>query len=834
MRIILVVVTGLLVAILVERSAISAGLAVLGLPLTVGTAAIALAVLSLLLAMAQQWRISRLRAQVEDRSRAALALWESLRSAPDGLFAWIEGGEEQCSPRLAVLLGLARGVESEVTDMLEAFAEEDRRRLAIAIDDLRAGGDGFDLELGLADGRRVGVKGVRAAAPDGEPLADLLWVRDVTAEAALVADLDRRLAAVETDAGYLRGMLNALPMPVWLRDDDLSLLAVNRAYAAAVEAPAAPDPSIPDAPAVPSPAAAVAEQIELAAGDWLREARALAAHARAAGAPRSEEFHLVLGGQRRLTAVTEIAFSNGGRLLTAGFALDQTPIEDLKARLDRHIAAHGEVLEHLATAIAIFAPDTRLAFFNTAFEKLWRLSGAWLASHPTYGGVMDALRERRLLPEVADYRAYRDGELKRFTSLIESAETLLHLPDGRTLRRMISAHPHGGLIFTYEDVTDSLAQERLFNTMTAVQRETLDHLYEGLAVWGGDGRLKLFNPAFAGLWGLEPAALADEPHIAEVADRMGPVLSAAVDPAAGSDTPRDRLLGLLVARRPSEGRMERPDGTILDYAAVPLPDGAMLMTWLDVTDTARVERALRERNEALAAADLLKSEFIANVSAELRKPLTTVIGFSEMLSAEFFGGLNDRQREYAAGITEAGQALQALISDILDLAAIEAGKLTLELDAVDIHPLLTAVLSLLRERLREKRLHLTFDCPLEIGWVVADERRLKQVMFNLVGNAIAQTPPDGAVTVEARRDDEALWLTVVDTGPGIGAAERDALFDSFIRGQPDLRASAGLGLGLVKRFVDLHGGRIDIRTAPGEGTAVIVRLPAPTEALATS
>ena len=224
-------------------------------------------------------------------------------------------------------------------------------------------------------------------------------------------------------------------------------------------------------------------------------------------------------------------------------------------------------------------------------------------------------------------------------------------------------------------------------------------------MFGGDGRLKLSNPAFARLWGLEDADLDGEPHVAEVVERLAPFFAGRPDRASTWTAVRERLLVLFAERHPAEGRLERQDDTIVDYAAVPLPDGALLLTWLDVTDTARVERALRERNEALAAADLLKSEFIANVSAEVRKPLTTVIGFSEMLSAEYFGKLNQRQHEYARGITDAGQALQALISDILDLAAIEAGQMTLELDAVDVHPMLSARVSIFLTGLLPQRPH---------------------------------------------------------------------------------------------------------------------------------
>jgi signal transduction histidine kinase len=762
----------------------------------------------------QRWRIVRLGRKAARLEARAERLLESLLASPDGFYAWSDDGEI-CSRRLAVLLGLYSGTGATYGEVLESFAPADAAQLDAAVRGLRGEGSGFDLELALYQGsRRVRAMGVRAAGDGGTALADLLWVQDVTEGAAAEEELAGRIERLAAERDWLDGLLNVLPMPVWLRDDDLALVHVNRAYAEAVDAP--------------SPQAAVAGQVELASDGLMREARALAARARAAGEPRSETFHLVLGGQRRLTGITEAPLGLGdGGLLTAGFALDRTAVEELQTELSRHAAAHAEVLEHLATAIAIFSTDTRLTFFNTAFTRLWRLESDWLAAQPTYGAVLDALRERRLLPEAADYRAYKEAELKRFISLIDAAETLLHLPDGRTLRRMISAHPYGGLIFTYEDVTDTLALERSYNTMLAVQRETLDHLHEGVAVFGGDGRLRLFNPAFGRIWDLAAADLAGEPHIAELVESHRPFFEGRPDRASDWPAVHERLIALFNDRAPRQGRIERQDSSILDYMAVPLPDGAMLLTWLDVTDSAQVEHALRERNEALAAADMLKSEFIANVSAEVRTPLTTVIGFSEMLAAEFFGKLNKRQLDYAKGITEAGQALLSLISDILDLAAIEAGQMTLELDTVDVHPMLSAVLGLVRERVRERKLGLEFDCPLDIGWMVADERRLKQVLFNLVGNAVKFTPVGGRVTVTALRRPDELAFTVADSGPGIPEEEQARVFDSFVHGrQPGAaQGGAGLGLALVKRFVELHGGRIELASKPGEGTTVTVRLP---------
>ena len=760
-----------------------------------------------------------LRQDVE-RSR----LEEILAAAPDGFFRWdLEPGGivigEQCSRRLAVLLDLYGGVNASFGDVLDSFAPTEAAVLDVAVMALHRHGTGFELELALGEGgRRIMVVGIRATTAEGAGLADVLWMRDVTEGAAAVENLSHQRRDLGTERDRLLALLDAVPLPIWLRDGDLALIYCNQAYALAVDAA--------------SPAAAVEAGTELVPAAAVREARALAARARASGLPRSESFHLVMGGTRHLVDLLEAPFHTGGEegLLTVGLAVDRTSQEELQAQVTRHVAAHAEVLENLGTAIAIFSTDSRLSFFNTAFSMLWRLDSDWLATGPNYANVLDSLRDHRRLPEVADYRAYKEEELRRFTSLLESREDLLHLPDERTLRRVVSAHPFGGLLFTYEDVTDALALERSHNTSLAVHRETLDNLHEGVAVFSSDGRLRLSNPAYGRIWDLSPGELADEPHIAELIERHH-----AFFPVAG-DWPmvRDGMLALFSERIARHGRIERSDGSILDYASVPLPDGAVLTTWLDVTDSARVERALRERNDALAAADRLKSAFIANVSAEVRTPMTTILGFSEILTHEYFGKLNKRQQDYARGITDAGQHLLQVLSDILDLATIEAGQMTLSLNTVDIHGMLTAVLRLTRERLREKRLQLNFDCPLDIGWMVADERRIRQVLFNLLSNAVKFTPAQGQVTLAAQRgaDGDAVLFTVADTGRGIAPEEQDRVFGSFVRG-PAPRAGddiaqsgAGLGLSLVKSFVELHGGHVEVISVLGEGTTVIVHLPA--------
>src|SRR5204863_7697966 len=200
-------------------------------------------------------------------------------------------------------------------------------------------------------------------------------------------------------------------------------------------------------------------------------------------------------GSRRLLELIEMpdrspGSPDGG---TIGFALERTELKSAEGQLLRHVNANGQVLEIIHAAVAIYGADKRLSFFNSAFARLWGIEEDWLAGHPSLDELLERLRERRRIPEFADFRLFKRQPPGLFTSLIEPQHGLMHLPDDRTLSVSTSPHPLGGLLFVYEDVTGRLVLERSSNTLIQVQRETLDNLYEGIALFGSDGRLKLHN-----------------------------------------------------------------------------------------------------------------------------------------------------------------------------------------------------------------------------------------------------------------------------------------------------------------------------------------------------
>ena len=383
--------------------------------------------------------------------------------------------------------------------------------------------------------------------------------------------------------------------------------------------------------------------------------------------------------------------------------------------------------------------------------------------------------------------------------------------------------PMGGLGLALEDVTSHLQLETSYNTLMAVQQETMDNLAEAIAVFGEDGRLKLSNQAFAVMWGLTPDDVSVSTHITKLVDKMKGFFD--IDEWTKA---RQVILGNGLEREPRRGRILRQNGSVLEYSIVPLPDGNILNAYVDITDTVKVEQALTEKNAALQEAEKLKTDFLANVSYQLRTPLNAIMGFAEMLHQQYFGKLNERQLEYTSSMIEAGQRLVSLINDILDLSTIEAGYLRLYPAEVNVKALVEGVVALTKDWAQKQNIEMIVQCADKALTVEADERRLKQVLLNLISNAINYSPNGGKITLSIARDGECALLDIRDTGMGIPSTDLENVFTPFQKIQSkkaQRRSGAGLGLTLVKSIVELHGGSVAIESKEGAGTLVTCRLP---------
>ena len=661
------------------------------------------------------------------------------------------------------------------------------------VERLRNRGEGFRLALTSASGRHLEAEG---RAVGGRAV---LRIRDVSGDRLELAQLRERHGKALTELDSLRSLLDAVPNAAWMRDVEGKLTWVNAAYARAVEAADGHD--------------AVLRGIEL-----LDKTTRDAAHIeqRRSSIWRAR-VPAVVASERRTLDVVEMATASGG----AGQAIDLSELEQIRAELGREMAAHTRTLDQLSTAVAIFDRSKRLLFHNSAYRQLWSLDAAFLDHKPTDSEILDRMRADRRLPEQADFRAWKEGLFAAYQS-VETIEQVWYLPDGRNLRVVVNPNPQGGVTYLFDDVTERFHLESSYNSLIRVQGETLDSLKEGVAVFGSDGKLKLFNPAFAGLWKLEPSLLADRPHIDHVARLCLPLVA---DASSWNDF-RSVVAGLHDARTGIERRLPRVDGSALDCAAAPLPDGGTLLTFADVTAGVDVERALKERNTALLAAEKLRNDFVHHVSYELRSPLTNIIGFIQLMADGTVGKLNDKQLEYVGYVMKSSGALLAIINDILDLATIDMDAMEISLDDVDIRKTIDSAAQGLQDRLDEANIHLRIVALDNIGTMKADAKRLRQILFNLLSNAVGFSSPGQTVTLTALRRDNEIVYKVTDQGRGIPQETLDRVFDRFHSHTVGSRhRGVGLGLSIVRAFVELHGGEVHIQSAPGEGTTVTCAFP---------
>ncbi|WP_349369348.1 PAS-domain containing protein [Salinarimonas sp.] len=659
---------------------------------------------------------------------------------------------------------------------------------------LRERGEAFRMTLRTQRDRFVDAQG---RALGGQAI---LRLRDVTGDRLELLRARETLVRQNDDLRNLRALLEGMTQPVWLRDGDGRIAWANPAWLAAVEAQDLDD--------------ARARGLELLD----RAERDEAAQARAARTPFASRATAIVAGARRTLDVAETP-SPGGFV---GIAVDVTELEEVKSDLQRQMQAHVRTLDHLPNAVAIFDARQKLVFHNSAYRALWGLDRAFLESGPSEGEILDRLRAERRLPEQADWRRWKADVLASYRA-IEPQETWWHLPDRRTLHVVANPNPQGGLTYLFDDVSEHISLESRYNALMRVQGETLDALEEGVAVFGSDGRLKLANRAFRALWRLPEPEAGDEPHLESVVQTCRAL---APDDEAWSRI-RGAIAGDAEARTELALRLARRDGLHLDCAVQPLPDGATLIAFVDVTASVNVERALIEKNEALEVAARLREDFVHHVSYELRSPLTTIIGFAQLLGDETVGGLNERQREYAGLIMRSSGALLAIINDILDLASIDTGSLEISPGAVDIRETIEAAVRGLDDRIAEQKLVLDVDAPDDIGSFVADGKRVRQVLFNLLSNAVGFSETGQTVRLAARKRPGEVVFEVSDEGRGIPPEVVERVFDRFESHTLGTRhRGVGLGLSIVRSFVELHGGRVSLTSRPGSGTTVTCVFPA--------
>ena len=446
----------------------------------------------------------------------------------------------------------------------------------MALDALFASGRPFNIIVRTLAGGNVEAEGRTAGG------RAILRLRDVAGHRDEVARVQAEHQRLAHEVRASRALLDTLPMPVWLRGKDGRLTWVNNAYVKAVDAH--------------NRAEVQERQIELLE----QRQRRTAARMLSRGESYRGRVPLIIGGERRLHDVTVIPYEDA----TAAAAIDVTAIEKAQGDLDRQIVAYDRTLDRVASAVAVFSRQQQLIFFNEAYAKLWKLDPEWLKTRPTDGAVLDRLRELGRLPEVVNYPEWKSKVLSCYGEAA-AQEDWWHLPDGRMLHVMTEKRSDGGVTYLFIDETERLgARARLQRADRCAARNArqpqgrrrgVRHRRAPQAVQLGLRR-DLAPVAPRARRGARTSTSSSRSARAQLRRRSQPGRASAAPPL------------VLGRARAFEGQMVRPDQHHHRLSrSMPLPDGATLLTFADVTDAKRYERALEERNEALVAADRMKN-----------------------------------------------------------------------------------------------------------------------------------------------------------------------------------------------------------------------------------
>ena len=762
---------------------------------------VAIAALLLIMAIRRTARANAILASA--RSTAAL-----LRAAPARPLLVHRDGRVEIDSHLQRDLGLPTEPErlEQLAGQDAGIHAEDLVALKADIAAAAIGGPPVERQVRVAGSDRVlEIRGGLAAEPWPSGTL-LLWLFDTSGAEAERRKLVTQLGQTELALDSLTHLIESAPFPMWYRSPDMSLGLVNSAFVAAVEARDA--------------AEVIARGSELIDSPGEDGARAGALAALEAGSPYVRTQPATIGGERRMLKLVDVPLPTGA---VAGFAIDIQDLEDARFELAQHVGSQRELADRMTAGVVQFDADRTLSFFNQPFAVMAQLEPDWLSETPEFDRVLERMRESGRLPEVRDFPAWKVERREWFTSTDEVIAEDWILASGDHWRIVAQPLPDGGVRMIVEDRTEQVRLASARDTLLRVRTATFDNLFEAISVFASDGRLYLWNKRFSEVWELDEKWLSEHPRVDELVPAMARRL---VNPNAAAQV-REMVRSTTSGRRSGTGRVSMTDGRHFEYAAVPLPDGNALFTMIDVTDSSRIEAALRERATALEEADRVKTDFVANMSYELRTPLTSIGGFAEMLAAGYAGKLAPSAADYVAAILESVERLAKLIDDVLDLTQGDRRGVVLEKERIDMAGLVKAATESLAGKAAEKKQKLDLSVDGSTGGVIGDSRRIRESIEHVLRNSVSYTPDRGKIKVSAKGDDDAVTIVIGDNGPGISPEEQGQVFSRFHRVGGTMRGDAafGLGLPLTRQFVEAHGGKVELESALGKGTTVTLTIP---------
>lgn len=663
-----------------------------------------------------------------------------------------------CSSSFRHFLGLQNQNTLAIDDFFRIFSATPLTTLHKAVQNLTSVGGIFSLHEKLKN-KEILITGHKLS-PDDKNDYIYITLEDVTKKYEQQKKLEQFNRHAKKENKILNDILNEVPFAIWHRDNHGRIDYCNDIYAKTLDF---------------SREKVIAENLDLLpkneldlyliAQEALKEQKRVTTRTRA-----------IIGGDRRLLEIAAVPLADA----TFGYALDITEIQNIQTQLTSTIKSYREIFNTVSVPVAVFDSHKLLSYYNRAYAHFFGFQESFLESSPTFSDILDDLRQRKKIPDHPNFQQYKATRHELFQSLIAPVEEFSDLPDGKTIRLRIAPYPFGGLIFVFENITNQLDLERGVNTLLAVQKETLNHLYEGLIVIGSDGKIRLINPAIQTIFNNKE-------------DLLDSHMNSWIKTTKDSFNTHDQfqewqqcITHLFVDRHPSFDQLHLKNDLVLKWFYIPLPDGSHMLGFLNISEDWKHEKNLTDKNKSLIALDTLKQTYVKEVTHQLQPPLENILGISRNLKDQVFGEMNELQLSYCSLIYNNTSTLKFLIDDILCL--INADQIHVKPESILIRPMLDSLVSLLRPMLDDQGIDLFVDHTSEDVNIHADKRRLKQASLALIKDLLKNIPEGSEIRLKPDFTKDLFSLDIIS---------------------PKIKKQANnLGTLIAKKIIDSHKGTL--------------------------
>ncbi len=596
-------------------------------------------------------------------------------------------------------------------------------------------------------------------------------------------------------------ILDALPVYVWQKDRNLQITYCNEAYAKAVES---------------NKEQAVANNVKLISsskrGVYIDQSLY-------SSKPKKFTEHVVINGERRLLSIEETPFMGNNR--STGVAVDITDKEEIETSYRNYKKQANMIFDNISVPIAVFDAHEILVFANLAVIKLFQIDGLDIYNNCKLSDILDYMVCNGSIITSADILKYKQKAKELFRDVAAPQCVNMYLKNSDVLSLTITPNDDGGLVFLFENITSKVSLERKVNSLTSVHNEMLEALSEGIIIFGIDNRVKVANAAAKALW--------EQDIVDKDLNKFLETLSHLLEPDDEAKLQGTKIIEMISNRTGFSETLKFTSGKTIRCDYVPLHEGLNLLKFTDMSDAVALDRVNAEVENITNQIGVLKSNLVSNISQEVRAPIQAVSGFAEILRKDYFGELNEKQKEYCNGIVNSTEQLSEVVETLIDLSKIDAGLLKIKKSEVNLLKFVQDTISLFTNELKSKNITLSTDFTDPNLTIFIDESSMKKAMFHLISRAIRSLSSEGFVKISASigSSQEYIEITLKDNGTVLPDDELERVQKALLDDSDTCCSEYPIEFNLIlaSKLIKMNDGMLSLQSNEQTGNVIICKLP---------